>query len=190
MVVYRVSFVGPDFTEGARAALVMAGAVEEGTEVGPAGPCRHCAVLHASTDQQAIAAVQGALETHGAFREYAAAPVRNAKGELWHGPFYRSWHEVAWQIPERARLTELQRTVLWALMDDHEPTWTIARDADVHGDRPQIEAALEQLEQQGLVDKRMAASGEPGRETDTEPWWAITDEGWDLLGFIKSSGYR
>jgi hypothetical protein len=188
--VYRVSFVGPDLTDSASAALDATGTVWDGTESRAGQPCRHRGLVRATTEYDAIATVRRALEAHGSFQEYTAAPVRNAKGDAWRGPFYRSWQEVDWQMPERASLTELERTVLWALMNDHEPTWVIARDPDVHADRAQIEAALQQLEQRKLVDRRMAASGEPGRETESEPWWAITDEGWDLLGFIKSPRYR
>jgi hypothetical protein len=65
---------------------------------------------------------------HGAFEDYDSAPVRNARGEIWRGPFYRSWEEVDWHTPGRASLTELHRAILWALMDDHERIWTIVSD--------------------------------------------------------------
>ena len=35
-----------------------------------------------------------------------------------------------------------------------------------------------------------AESGETGRESAMEDWWALTDECWDLLGLIKSPRYR
>jgi hypothetical protein len=190
MVVYRVSFVGTRLTDAEKAALTAAGAAWEGTECGAEGPCRHRALVNATTEQEAIAAVRTVLETDGSLSDYAAAPVRDSRGEVWRGLFYRSWHEIDWGIPERAGFTEVEREVLWALADDHEPVWTIVRDPDVHANRVEIEAALAQLERKALIDKRIAASGEPGHETEPVPWWAITDEGWDLLGFIKSPRYR
>lgn len=190
MVVYRVSFVGTRLTDAEKAALTAAGAAWEGTECGAEGPCRHRALVNATTEQEAIAAVRTVLGADGSLGNYDAAPVRDSRGEVWRGPFYRSWHEIDWGTPERATLTELERTLLGALTNDHEPVWTIVKDRYVHANRVEIEAALAQLERKALIDKRISASGESGHETEPVLWWAITHEGWDLLGLIPSPRYR
>jgi hypothetical protein len=51
-------------------------------------------------------------------------------------------------------------------------------------DSPRL-AALRDLEARNLVHSVIAESGETGRESANEDWWALTDECWDLLGPIK-----
>jgi hypothetical protein len=61
---------------------------------------------------------------------------------------------------------------------------------DVPADRATVEAVLEDLQDQRLVYSTLEESGAPGRESERDRWWAIADETWDMLGFIKSPGYR
>jgi hypothetical protein len=190
IAVYRVRFAGDELTDAAEAALTAAGAWWEGSASGPDEPSRHRALVEAVSEEAATAAVQTVLAEHGSFSSYAASAVTDARGEVWRGPFYRNWADVDWQAtPERARLTELQRAVLGALADAAEPTWIVERDPDVAAERATIEAVLEDLQDQKLVRSTLEESGETGRESELNRWWAITDEGWDLLGFIKSPGY-
>jgi hypothetical protein len=191
MVVYRVSFEGDELTNAAIAALTAAGTWWEGTSPGPEEPSRHRALVPARDEQQAVEAVDSVLASHGAFGEYIAAAARNACGEVWRGPFYRKWSEIDWQAtPERARLTDLQRAVLGALVEWGLPTWMVLRDMDVPADPATVEAVLEDLQGRGFVYSTLEGSGEPGRESELVRWWAITHEAWDLLGFIKSPRYR
>jgi hypothetical protein len=191
MVVYRVSFAGDELTDAAIAALTAAGVWWEGTASGPDDPSRHRVLVYASNEQEAIATVQRVLAAHGAFGEYAAAAVRDARGEVWWGPFYRKLEQVDWQAtPERARLTGLQRAVLGSLVEWGLPTWMVVRDMDVPADRATVEAVLEDLQDRGFVYTTLEGSGEPGRESEQVRWWAITHQAWDLLGFIKSPRYR
>jgi hypothetical protein len=191
MVCYRVSFEGDELTDAATRALTGPGVWWEGTASGPEEPSRHRALVYATDEQEAIEAVQSALAGYGSFGEYLAAAVRNARGEVWRGPFYRKWSEIDWQAtPERAGLTDLQRAVLGTLVEWGLPTWMVLRDIDVTADRATVEAVLEDLQQQGLVYSTREASGEPGRESEPDRWWAITHQAWDLLGFIKSPRYR
>jgi hypothetical protein len=102
----------------------------------------------------------------------------------------RSWTDIDWEeVQHKAPLTELQRNVLLALLDDHEPTWIVAQDRHVSGDRDGVVVALRDLEARNLVRSRRAESGEAGRESALEDWWALTDNAWDLLGLIKSPRY-
>jgi hypothetical protein len=189
--VYRVRFVGGELGEDAGAALAAAGAAWEGSESGAEGPWRHRALVEASGEQQAIARVRDALVSHGAFHEYQASAVTDARGRVHRGPFYRSWCDIDWAaVPRRARLTDLQRRVLRSLMDDVEPTWIVAADPDVAAGRAEVEAVLSELEAQNLVASRLEEGGEPGRESELDRWWAVTDEGWDLLGMIRSPRYH
>lgn len=191
MCIFRVSFVGDELTDAAIAALTAAGAWWEGSGSGPAEPSQHRALVESTSEEAAIAVVQTLLAQHGSFNGFAASAVRNARGELWRGPFYRKWADVDWQAtPERARLTELQRAVLGALADAAEPTWMVMANRDVPADGAAVEAVLEDLQEQGLIYSTLEESGERGRESEPDRWWAICDETWDLLGFIKSPGYR
>ena len=80
--------------------------------------------------------------------------------------------------------------VLGTLLNDAEPTWIIVQDPEVPGDRDSVEAALRDLEQRGFVHSTWELSGEHDREPGMDHWWALTDEGWDLLGLIKSPLYH
>jgi hypothetical protein len=191
MAVYRVEFVGDELTDAATAALTAAGKWWEGSAFGPEEPSRHCVLVEATAEREAIASVRGVLAPHGSFGQYAASPVRGARGEVWRGRFYRSWRDIDWQaVPQRARLTELQRAVLGALADAGEPTWLVVKALDYQADRAAVEAVLEGLQEQKLVYSVLEEGGGPARESELDRWWAITDEGWDLLGFIKSPIYR
>jgi hypothetical protein len=153
------------------------------------GAARHCALVGAKTEQEAIETAREALASHGAFGDFHAALVRDSRGELMLLPI-RSWTDIDWeQVQRKAPLTELQRNVLLALLNDHEPTWIVAQDPDVPGDRDGVVVALRDLEARNLVRSRRAASGEAGRESALEDWWALTDNGWDLLGLTKSPRY-
>jgi hypothetical protein len=76
----------------------------------------------------------------------------------------------------------------------------ILKDPDVPGDRVRVEAALGDLERRGLVYRTSEPAGGPedfavlqtwrGHPERMCDWWAVTDEGWDLLGLIKSPRYH
>lgn len=192
MPVYRVTFVGtdPELSDAQTTSLTRVGGAWEGTESGPSGPSRHRALMPAASAQHALATVQEALTGPDAFSEFDVSPVRNAQGEIWRGSFYQKWQEIDWAVPVRAKLSDQQRAVLGALANAGEPSWIIAADPDVPMDRSTVESVLGDLERLGLVYSVVEQGGEHGRESDLVPWWAITDEGWDFLGFIKSPRYR
>jgi hypothetical protein len=105
--------------------------------------------------------------------------------------FHRSWQEVDWEaVPRRAALTRLQRDALGCLLDAAEPTWLLARELELSDDRARVISVLRELEARGLLHSTLEESGEPGRECESTRWWAITGEGWDLLGLVKSPTYR
>jgi hypothetical protein len=171
--------------------LTAAGAWWEGSACGPDEPSRHRALVEAVSEEAAIMAVQTVMAEHGSFNGYAASAVTNARGEVWRGPFYRKWQEVDWQAtPERARLTDLQRAVLGAIVDRAAPIWLIMKAPRVPPDREAVAAALQELQAQKLLYTTLEESGEPGRESELVRWWAIIDDTWDMLGFIKSPGYH
>lgn len=87
---------------------------------------------------------------------HQCGPLLDSSGQRCCGAFDRGWKEVEWSVPELRGLTALQRGVIWALLEDHEPLWTIVRDSGVTATRAEVEAALEQLEGLGLVDHTIA----------------------------------
>jgi hypothetical protein len=194
MTVFRVCFQGTALTNQARVALDAAEAPWEGSEAGPDGPCRHRALVQAGSEQAAIRSVREALAPYvafGSYLDFTATPVRDSRGELWRDVFHRSWQEVDWDAtPRRAGLTSLQRDALGCLLDAAEPTWIVARELELSDGRAGVIAVLRELEAEGFVHSTVEEGGEPGREREPERWWAITDEGWDLLGLIKSPSYR
>jgi hypothetical protein len=183
LVAYRVSFKGTDLTAAA--------AAWEGSASGPGRPSRHRALIKASSAQDAIAGVAGALTGHGSFADFDASPVTDSRGERWRGSLSRSWSQVDWQSdPRLAELSELERAVLGCLADAAEPTWIVLSALAEPIDPRAVENVLEALERQGLVYSTLEQSGEPGRESEPCRWWAMTGECWDLLGLIKSPMYR
>jgi hypothetical protein len=152
----------------------------------------HRALVVAATEEEAIDLVRDALQSvEEPFSEFSASPVKDAQGEVKHAPIRTRWDEVDWEnVATKATLSELQRNVLWVLADAGEATWKVAQDPDVLGDRANVEAALSDLEARTLVYCVLEEGGEPGRESELDRWWAITDEGWDLLGLIKSPRYH
>jgi hypothetical protein len=194
MVVYRVSFKGTELSDAARDALTAAGAPWEGSVWDSEGPARHRALVRAASEPEAIAAVRTALAVYVAFGAYigfTASPVRDSRGELWRGPFYRSVREIDWQaVPRRAKLSQRERAVLGCLLDAAEPTWIVLAELDEPLDRAGVETVLADLEGQALVYSVLEEGGEPGKESELDRWWAITGECWDILGMIKSPTYR
>jgi hypothetical protein len=79
--------------------------------------------------------------------------------------------------------------MLRSMADAGEPTWIIAANAELSNDRAAVEVLLAGLRQAGLVGGVLEEGGEPGKETELDRWWTITDKGWDLLGLIKSPRY-
>lgn len=189
VIVFRVRFSGPLLSDEAMDALTAAGVAWEGSEHGPEEPARHRALVETSTEPNAINTVAGLLEAHGSFGNFSASPVTNSRGERWRGPIRNSWDQIDWHSePKLARLRDPERAVLFSLADDGEPTWLVAGAVSV--DRSSAEAMLEGLQEQGLVYSDLLEAWEPGKEDYLDRWWAITDEGWDLLGLIKSPGYN
>jgi hypothetical protein len=154
---------------------------------GPVG--HHRALVGAVSEDDAIDTVRKALEGRGAFDDFRAEPVRDSRGEVKRTPI-RGWEDVDWDhVQSQVSLSELQRTLLGTFLNAAEPTWMILSDPDVPDDRDEVEAALRDLERRGIVDSKVEESGETGREYAPDNWWALTDEGWDVLGLIKSPGY-
>jgi hypothetical protein len=149
----------------------------------------HRALVGADTPGEAIERVREVLARHGEFGDFRAQPVVDARGEVIRTPIRTRLSEIDWDGARcEARLSALQQTAIMALLDDHEPTWIVAAEVEI-ADRATVEAALRELESLRLVRSIREESGEPGRETDDDNWWAVTDEGWDLLGLIKSPWY-
>jgi hypothetical protein len=188
--VYRVAFEGPDLERAEISALRAKSAVWEGSSCDASGLCQHTARLWAHGPTEAIATARQILDAKGGFAGYHSRAVTDSEGQPWRASIDQTWREIDWSTPPRAGLAGLQRSVLGALLDDHEPLWIIMTDPDVAASSAAVEGALAELERQGLVDSRMAASGEPRHEADTVSWWAITEKGWDLLGVIASPRYR
>ena len=192
MFVYRVTFEGEDPADAAVDAVGRASGVYwEGSHFDPRHPSRHRVLVEASSESEAIARARAVLDEIASFDNYHASAVLNLHGDIRQGPFYRSWDEVDWDAdPRRAKLTELQRDVLGSLTNAAEPTWIVLKDLDNGLDRPGLEAVLSDLEGEGIVQSSLEQSGDPGKEPELDRWWSITDYGWELLGFIKSPGYR
>lgn len=191
MLVFRVSFTGPELAEGARAGLDGPDSRWEGSARGPAGPSRHRALVGARTADEALNRVRDALQDYGDFKDFDVVAVRDLRGEIRHTPVPRYWDDIDWgQVNRTSPTSELQRQVLGAMLDAAEPTWIIARDLQDVGDRHSIEAALQSLAQRNLVYSRWSQLFGPSAEPEMGYWWALTDQGWDLLGLIKSPSYR
>ncbi len=125
----------------------------------------------------------------GFYTGFTFTVVRNSRGEPWRGAFYRKWHEVDWETEPRASLASIERAALGCLLDAAEPTWIVAEELEMSDDRAGVISVLRGLEARGVVCSTVEESGEPGRACESERWWAVTDEGFDLLGFIKSPTY-
>jgi hypothetical protein len=190
VTVFRVRFDGDDLDDTATVALIAADAWWEGTESRSSAPCHHRALVEAEAEAEAIEIVKAAVEPHGDYTNFIASPVTDAKGEVRRGPFYRRWREIDWQAtPERAKLTELEQGVLFALADGGVWTAAVVTNPDVPTtDRAHVEAALERVQSRKLVFSTVEYIGHPVNKPGR--WWAITDEGWDLLGIVKSPRYR
>jgi hypothetical protein len=150
----------------------------------------HRVLVGADSEPDAVAIVQRAFARYGTSSDFRPTSVRDLKGEVRHTPILR-WADIDWEeVQRKAPVSMLQRTILGALFNDHEPTRMIAKDPDVQDDRESVDAALRDLGARGLVDGRRGESGETGREPETAEWWAMTDECWELLGLIRSPRYR
>jgi hypothetical protein len=190
VIVFRVSFEGASLTEAAKAALTNGDAWWEGTERHPRETDRHRVLIEATTAGEATERVRSVLARQGEFTRFRASAVRNRRGEVRHGPFYRRWEEIDWGVvPARARLTGDEKAVLFMLADAGEPTWIVANEMKPAKDRANVELVLEGLREQGLVRSSLEESGEPGKESELDRWWAITDDGWEMLGMVRSPRY-
>jgi hypothetical protein len=157
--ILRVWFEGAELDKQALAALSHAGAVWEGTEGSLAASdddWLHSARLRAHSASEAKELIAVVLDQFGAYRLKSVEPVVGADGEPWRGAIDRRWEQVNWSVPELVALSPLERTVIWALLDDHEATWIILRSFDVEPPRADVEQALRHLETLGLVDHSTA----------------------------------
>jgi hypothetical protein len=189
--VFRVSFSGSPLDGRALAdALEGVRSRYEGTRSEPDDEVdHHRALVGADAKEDAIAFVREAMARHGTFGSFHATPVLDARGEVVRTPICTRLNEIDWDgVRREVPLSALQQRALIALLDDHEPTWIVAAEVDL-ADRETVEVAVRDLEARQLVRSIQAESGETGRESELEDWWALTDEGWDLLGLIKSPRY-
>ena len=192
MLVFRVSFSGPELSEEATSALAAADAGWASSGPDPGVLQHHTALVGALTESEAVSAVSEIVMAHGSFDEFVATPVRDRHGEIKRTPIRRVWDDIDWEdVESKATLSELQRTLLRTMLDAGEATWIILKDRDVPNDRDHVVAVLEELEGRNLVRSTVEVSFDPGREPySLDRWWALTDEAWDLLGLIKSPWYR
>jgi hypothetical protein len=202
MLVFRVRFSGPALSDRAKKALEAVEGRWEGSLglFDDPGPQHHRVLVGALTGGDAVALVKRTLERHGAFADFEATAVRNRRGDVWHTPIRKGAWEIDWDgVEAKAELTELQRTLVQGILDAAEPTWILLKDPDTGGDTSAAEAALRDLERRGLVGSTWEPSGDPefgvvetwrGVRLPMCHWWALTDEGWEVLGLIKSPGYH
>jgi hypothetical protein len=201
--IFRVSFSGPALERTTLSAALDAADLRwEGSESRADESIeRHRALVGAASEDEAIAIALEALAGYGTFREFEVTPVLDARGEITRTPLRTQWREVYWKSVERkVTLDDLERLLISTLLNAAEPTWIILRDPDVPDDPGRVEAALHDLERRGLVYSTWEPAGDPGdfgvleswhgRPERMCHWWALTDRGWDLLGLIKSPGYR
>lgn len=87
-------------------------------------------------------------------------------------------------------MAPIERAALGCLLDAAEPTWMVVRELEMPDDRAGVISVLRGLEARGAVYSTVETSGEEGRASEPDRWWALTDEGWDLLGLIKSPTYK
>jgi hypothetical protein len=200
--IFRVSFTGPVLESSVlTAALDGADQRWEGSEHGNEPIGRHRALVGATTEDEAIRVLSAVLAPLGSFAAFRAEPVRDGRGEVIHAPIRKRWDEIDWaKVENKAKLSDLQRTLVGKFLDAGEPTWMILKDPDVPDDRDHVEAALGDLERRGLAYRTWEPAGGPddfgvlqtrrGHPERMCDWWALTDEGWDLLGLIKSPRYQ
>ena len=185
--VFRVFFSEPNLSRAAVAAIDALDGGWKGSEFSDDPIERHRAL--APNEQEAVAAVREALSAYGAFCDFHATPVRDRHGAVKRTPIRRFWRDVDWEeVRRKVALSELERTLIGRLLDAAEPTWMVLRDPEVSGDRDRALATLRDLERRGLIHNTKEESGETGRESAAEDWWALTDEGWDLLGLLSHRG--
>jgi hypothetical protein len=186
MPVFRVTCFGPDASAPeVRDALEAVGARWEGGDR---------VLVGAETNDEAIATVRGALSAQGEFGDFEASVVRTCQGDVWQTPIRKGSWEIDWDtVQAKATLTALQRTLMCGILDAAEPTWLLLKDPDVADDAQVVDAAMRDLEERGLVLstwERAMAPDEPWPGEGMCPWWALSEQGWELLGLIKSPGYH
>jgi len=192
VTLFRVAFRGAELTRRAKDALSTVEAAWEGTESFAEGPSWHRVLVAAGSAREAVASVREALASElafGSYTDFTSEVVRDSRGEPWSGPFWRTWDEVEWETEPLASLAPIERAALHCLLDAAEPTWIVAGELEMSDDRAGVISVLRRLEARGVVRSTVEESGELGRESDPDRWWAVTDEGWDLLGLIKSPTY-
>jgi hypothetical protein len=172
----------------------------EGSQGNADDPNEHHRVLvGASTENEAIELARDALIPYGDFGNFQAAPVTDAGGGAKRTPI-RRWEDIDWDdVTSKAAITELERALIGTFLNAAEPTWIILHHLDVPDDLELVEGALRDLEERGLVLSTWEPAGGPedfgvletwhGRPERMCHWWALADEGWDLLGLIKSPRY-
>lgn len=75
-------------------------------------------------------------------------------------------------------------------MDAAEPTWMVVQASEGGLNRAGVEGVLVALEEEGLLSSVLEEAFEPGEPERLDRWWTVTHQGWDLLGVIRSPGYR
>jgi hypothetical protein len=186
MPVYRVSFHGPElpFNLTGEGDLVP-GLDWEASAFSETSGHHHRVLQQADGSDAAVARVAAVVKDWGSFTGFEVEVVRRANGEPWDGPYYRNADDIDWQAPARAAISLVQRRILLDILDASQPVSMIAESEDVTGEPSDVDAALEDLERQGIVESHPG----PGREPGPARWWGLTDEGWELLEMIRSLNY-
>ena len=200
--IFRVSFSGPSLESDTMSELLDGpDRCWEGRESDGGPTENYRALVGARSEEDAVASVSDALAEFGAFSDFRAEPLRDTRGGVKHTPIRKLWRDVDWdEVESKVALSEFERALISTFLDAAEPTWIIVKDLDLPGDRERAEATLRDLERRGLVHSTWEPSGGPedsgvietwrGRPELMCHWWALTEEGWDLLGLIKSPRYR
>jgi hypothetical protein len=184
MHLFRVFCDGPQArSDSERAAIERLDLGWEGN--GPAldaTSCRHAFLITAPTAAEAVHAVARVLRSQG-FARFEATEI---------APGLRQEHDaIDWNVAKLSDLSALHQVILTALLNAGEPTWILLEDPDIPDDCEVLRSALQDLEQRGLVGHVRELAARPDSSLDqTDDWWYITDQGWDVLGVRKRAFYH
>jgi hypothetical protein len=182
--VHRVAFSGTFVGERMPESCLPEGIHWQATHGSPDSPDRHFVLMEAENAARAVATVEAALRGLGEFREFASRSFPSYGAECGCRPFVLPGNPPNWDELD-LDITDVERRLLESLLDDIEATWVLLRDhPDL--DRAAAEQSLRRLEEIGFVASAKAMSCNPVAFEELDNYWAITDDGWDRLGLIRS----